>query len=76
MTIKSVGDLKEAVEKILATMKQNARDIEITYSNYSEESKSWTVFANFSTDGSNYQILLTFDEEGNCTKYDLSKYSY
>lgn len=76
MAIKSVGDLKEAVEKILTFMQQDAHDIEITYTNYNKESRAWTVFANFSTDGHNYQILLTFDEEGNCTKYDLSKHSY
>lgn len=76
MAIKSVGDLKQAVENILNTMQQNVRDLEITYTNYNEELKTWTVFANFSTDGDNYQILLTFDEEGNCTKYDLTKYSY
>lgn len=76
MVVKSVGDLKEAVEKILDTMQQNVRDLEITYTNYNGALRTWTVFANFSSNGDNYQILLTFDEEGNCTKYDLTKYSY
>lgn len=76
MAIKSVGDLRGAVEKILSVMQQDSRDLQITYSSYNESLKSWTVFANFSTNGNNYGIFLTFDEDGNCTKYDLSKYSY
>ncbi len=74
--IKTMTDIRGAILRVLESMQQDARDLEVTYSSFNETSRVWTVFANFSTDESRYGIMLSFDEEGNCTKYDLSKYSY
>ncbi len=76
MVVKTLADVREAVVKVLESMHQEARDLEVTYSSYNETTKTWTVFANFVTDDNNYGVMLMLDEEGNCTKYDLSKYSY